>query len=118
MVDVLIVEDTPSQAALLETFLTDDHTVVGTAASSAEAVKLAMTTDPDVVLMDLNLDDGTGFEATKEIKSAKPALPIIISSVVVGEGTKDRAFEVGADAYLNKPYPKAELLETIEEAVS
>lgn len=118
MADILIVEDTDVQAALLREFVSDTHVVAGRASTSAEAVKLALTESPDVVLMDLNLDDGTGFGATAEIKSVNDTIPVIVSTVAVGDEAKDRAFEAGADAYLTKPYTQAELLETIDRILS
>lgn len=115
MAEVLIVEDTGLQTALIRGFLSGAHTVVGTAGTAERAIELTRETDPDVVVMDLRLEEGTGIEATEEIKSSRPETTIIVSTVSVDQEIRQRVFEAGAEGYLNKPYTKAELLDAIEE---
>ncbi len=114
MATVMIVEDTDVQAALLRGFVRERHTVVGTVGGADEAVQLARETIPDVVVMDLNLREGNGIEATASIKSLDAAIPIIISTVHVSDGIRERALEAGADAYLFKPYAQEDLLAAID----
>jgi len=118
MADVLLVEDTDIQVALLERFVAGRHEVVGTAATSTEAIELADATAPDVVLMDLALEEGSGIEATAAITDSQPTTSVIISTVGLGTDTKERAMAAGADAYLTKPYSSQELLETIDQVLS
>lgn len=113
MVAVMIVEDADVQAALLRGFLRESHTVVGTVGEADEAVQLAQETTPDVVVMDLNLREGNGIEATASIKSLDPAIPVIISTVHVSDEVREQALEAGADAYLFKPYSQEDLLTAI-----
>jgi two-component system chemotaxis response regulator CheY len=117
MASVLIVEDTDVQAALLRGFVRGTHSVVGTAQGADEAVRVALETDPDVVVMDLNLEEGNGIDATAAIKSLENSIPVIISTVHVNDEVKEQAVEAGADEYLFKPYGKRELLQAIDRVV-
>lgn len=117
MATVLIVEDTDVQAALLREFVRGRHSVVGTAQGADEAVRITLETDPDVVVMDLNLEEGNGIDATAAIKSLEKPIPVIISTVHVNDKVKQEAFEAGADEYLFKPYGKQELLQAIDRVI-
>jgi two-component system chemotaxis response regulator CheY len=117
MADVLLVEDTGLQAMLIKRFLSDAHTVVGTAETAKTAVELAQTTQPDAVVMDLRLAGGNGIEATKKIKSMQPAPAVIVSTVAIDQEIRQQAFAAGADEYLTKPYQKPDLLAAIEESL-
>ncbi len=114
MADVLIVEDTEAQAGLIGGFVSDRHTITGWAQTSQEAVSLVQETDPDAVVMDLNLKEGDGIEATRMIKAYDDSIPVIISTVNVGDGIKQEALDAGGDAYLTKPYGQDELLAALE----
>ena len=118
MADVLIVEDTGLQAALIKGFLSGAHSVVGTADTAARAVELADETAPDAVVMDLRLAAGDGIEATREITADRPATAVVISTVSADPDTRQRAFDAGADEYLVKPYTRADLLTAIEESLA
>ena len=117
MADVLIVEDTGLQAALIKGFLSGTHSVVGTAGTAARAVELTVETAPDAVVMDLRLAEGNGIESTREIKSTRPEPAVIVSTVTVDQETRRAVFEAGASRYLTKPYPKEDLLTAIEESL-
>ena len=117
MTDVLIVEDIGLQQALLRGFLSGVHTIVGTAETAVEAVALARETDPDAVVMDLNLAEGNGLDATRRIKALDAEIRVVVSTVTVSQETKQAAFEAGADAYLSKPYSRDDLLDAIERGL-
>lgn len=117
MTDVLIVEDIGLQQSLLRGFLSGVHTIVGTAETAAEAVALARETDPDAVVMDLNLAEGNGLDATRRIKALDSEIRVVVSTVTVNQETKQAAFEAGADAYLSKPYSQDDLLDAIERGL-
>ena len=116
MVDVLLVEDTDMQRALLRGFLTPEHTVVGVATTGEEAIRQADRTAPDVVVMDVDLPGTDGIEATRAIKRGSPDVAVVMSTAMVTDETRDRATDAGADAYLTKPFSKDDLLATIDEA--
>ncbi|WP_280536660.1 response regulator [Halopenitus sp. POP-27] len=118
MVDVLLVEDTDMQRALLYGFLIPEHTVVGVATTGDEAIREADRTAPDVVVMDIDLPGTDGIEATRAIKRASPDVAVVMSTAMVSDESRERAAGAGADAYLMKPFSKKDLLDTITEACS
>lgn len=113
MANVLIVEDTETQAGLVKGFLSGQHTVAGWARTATEAVSLAEETDPDAVVMDLNLKEGNGIEATEMVKSYDEDISVIISTVKVNDAVKQRALDAGGDVYLTKPYGRDKLLDAL-----
>lgn len=68
--------------------------------------------------MDLRLKEGNGIEATAEIKAARPATTVVVSTVTVDQRTRRRVFETGADKYLSKPYTREDLLTAVEEGLA
>lgn len=114
MATVLIVEDTELQAALVQRFLRAEHTVVGRAQTATGAAAAAEKSNPDAVVMDLNLEDSDGIEATKKIKAYDEDIPVIISTVNVNEEVKQRALDAGGDEYLTKPYSQDDLLNALD----
>ncbi|MDA3945014.1 MAG: PAS domain S-box protein [Bacteroidetes bacterium] len=115
---VLIAEDDPSSSLYLETILKGigaEVMVTRTGRETVEAVKL----NPDIsfVLMDIKMPDGSGLEATREIRKTKPRLPIIAQTAYALSGDEERAIEAGCNAYLTKPIRRPKLLELIKQIV-
>jgi two-component system chemotaxis response regulator CheY len=74
--------------------------------------------EPEIILMDLNLERGSGIEATEAIDALETDHGIVVSTVDVGGETRSRAMAAGADAYLTKPYSQDALLDAIERVLS
>jgi len=87
-----------------------DLVVVGGAASVAEAVHQCALLEPDIVLMDFSLPDGTGVEATQAILAARPQTKIVFLTVHEEDENLFEAIRCGAKGYLLKNTPIAELL--------
>ncbi|MBK6691470.1 MAG: response regulator [Myxococcales bacterium] len=113
---VLVVEDEPSMAKFLRTSLSTEGYRVVLAATGAEALALARTHNPDVVLLDLGLPDMDGMDVTKALREWSTR-PIIIISARGQEEDKVRALDVGADDYLTKPFGTSELLARMRVAL-
>jgi two-component system KDP operon response regulator KdpE len=71
---------------------------------------------PDVVVLDLGLPDGDGFEVLAALRTWSP-VPVLVLSVRAGEAEKVRAFDLGADDYVVKPFGMPELLARIRAAL-
>ena len=112
--------------------LVDDHEVVrdgvkrildkqpgavtfGEASTAPEALELVREQDWDVVLLDISLGDRDGLEVLKEIKHLRPRLPVLILSMHSEELFARRALKAGADGYITKNSPRAELAEAVEK---
>ena len=117
-ITVLLVEDhllvSEGLAAIVNA--TRDLKVVGTAATAAEAVRQAMLQQPDVVVMDSHLPDGSGAEIARRIRDGQPAVPIIFLSADESEAAMIAAVRAGACAYLPKSRATADVVESIRSA--
>jgi DNA-binding NarL/FixJ family response regulator len=92
--------------------------VAGHAADGAEAVRLALAVDPDVVLMDIAMPVMDGFQATKQIRKQKPTACILMLTGSNSRTDVDRAREAGAAGYVTKDRIAAELIDAILEVVT
>lgn len=118
-IKVLVVDDHEMVrrgiCAYLET--EDDLEVVAQAKSGQEAIALAKEHLPDVILMDLIMADGTGIEASQEIKKDLPNIQIIILTSYIDEKLIFPALEAGALSYLLKTAQANEIVSAIRLAV-
>jgi NarL family two-component system response regulator LiaR len=95
----------------------DDLEVVGQAGSGRSAAEMARKLKPDVILMDLIMEHGTGVEATTEIKRDLPDVQIIILTSYIDENLIFPALEAGALSYLLKTSQADEIVDAIRLAV-
>ena len=103
-VSVLIVDDQAPfrMAAAAVVNATPGFRVVGEAASGEEAVETAARLHPDLVLMDINMDEMNGIDATREIVHAQPGTVVMLLSTYQRRDVPTEALEVGAAAYVDK----------------
>jgi two-component system nitrate/nitrite response regulator NarL len=90
-----------------------DFAVIGEAGSVQEAIAMARTLRPDLVLMDFTLPDGTGLDATRAILSACPETQIVFLTVHEDDERLFAAVRSGARGYMLKNVPVAKLLERL-----
>jgi DNA-binding NarL/FixJ family response regulator len=112
VIRVVIVDDHPIVRAGLVGLVesADDLEVVGTGATGLDAVDLATSLAPDVVLMDLRMPGLDGDEATARILAAVPATRVVILTTYENDDAILSAIGAGASGYLLKAAPEAELL--------
>ena len=115
MVRVLIVDDHLLFAEALEAILSLDGRieVIGRAADGPEAVNLASSLNPDVVLMDLSMPRGDGFDATRRIHEAIEGTRVLVLTGSASTSDIDRAREAGADGYFTKDQIADDLVRAI-----
>jgi len=113
---VLVVEDEQSMQKFLRASLTAQGYRVVEASTGRQALELARTHNPDLVLLDLGLPDMDGMEVTKGFR-AWSRRPVIVISARGQEEDKVRALDVGADDYLTKPFGTGELMARIRVAL-
>ena len=101
---VLLVDDMPQVLRDLRQLLelSGVITIVGEAQDGSQAVKLAAQLAPDAAVMDLEMPEMAGYEATRQIKAQVPGVRVIILSVHAGAEEQERAREAGADAFVTK----------------
>lgn len=106
---VLVVEDELKIRELLRSYLEREGWAVLTTGSGAEAIRLATTASPDLVVLDLGLPDVPGETVAAEIRRAS-ATPILMLTAKAGEGDRIRGLELGADDYVTKPFSPREVV--------
>ncbi len=101
---VLVVDDQLPfrRAARTVVELTPGFEMVGDAASGAEAVEMVAALEPDLVLMDINMDPMNGIEATRRITAAVPATVVVLLSTYDADDLPADARDCGAAAYVHK----------------
>jgi two-component system KDP operon response regulator KdpE len=113
---ILVVEDETPMRRFLRTALTAQDYRVIEAASGKEALAVATTHNPDVILLDLGLPDIDGIELTRQVREWS-RVPVIVISARGREADKVAALDAGADDYLTKPFAVGELLARIRVAL-
>jgi DNA-binding NarL/FixJ family response regulator len=117
---VLIADDHRLFAQALEAILAADPRieVAGHARDGREAVELAESLDPDVILMDIAMPAMDGFQATRVIRKGNPSACILMLTGSNSRSDVDRARKAGAAGYVTKDRIAAELIDAIVEVVS
>src|SRR5262245_65422684 len=92
---------------------TDDIVVTAEAASVREAVDEAARTRPDVIVMDVRLSDGSGIEATREIRAARPATQVLMLTSFADDEALFASIMAGASGYVLKQVKSNDLLQAI-----
>ncbi len=116
---VLIVEDEPHIVLSLEFLLRREGYETASAADGEEGLALVRSLKPDVVLLDIMMPKRNGYEVCQAIK-ADPELrgiPVIMVSAKAQEVAVLKGLELGAAAYIAKPFGNAEVLEAIRAAL-
>jgi two-component system KDP operon response regulator KdpE len=113
---LLVVEDDPSMRRFLRASLGAHPFKVIEAASLKEALALAASQPPELVLLDLGLPDGEGVDLVRQVRSWS-RVPIIVLSARTDEADKVAALDAGADDYLTKPFSMNELLARLRVAL-
>jgi DNA-binding NarL/FixJ family response regulator len=116
-IKVLIADDHRLFADALEAILTTDERfeVVGKAHDGEAAVRLAGTTKPDVVLMDIAMPRVDGVEATRRIRKRRKATAVLMLTGSNSRNDIDRARKAGAAGYVTKDHIASHLVEAIAE---
>lgn len=116
---VLVVEDNTDNLRLITYALQHAGYTVVTAASGAEGVAKALAERPLFVIMDINLPDFDGLEATRRIRAseANGDLPIVAITSYAMSGDKDKILEAGCTAYFEKPIDPLTIVASIHRAI-
>ena len=111
---ILVIEDDPSILRGLQINLGMEGYAVRSAMDGETGLQLALTERPDLVVVDVMLPRIGGLEVVREIRKARPDLPLLILSAKGQEGDKVAGLKLGADDYLTKPFGLKELLARID----
>jgi two-component system cell cycle response regulator CtrA len=113
----LLIEDDRATAQSIEFMLKTDGLNVFTTDLGEEGVDLGKLYDYDIIVLDLNLPDMSGFEVLRSLRVSKVKTPILILSGNAGMENKVKGLGLGADDYMTKPFHRDELLARIQAIV-
>jgi two-component system cell cycle response regulator CtrA len=114
---VLLIEDDSAMARSIELMLRSEGLNVYTTDLGEEGIDLGKLYDYDIIVLDLQLPDMSGFEVLKALRVAKVQTPVLILSGNAIVEAKVKALGFGADDYMTKPFHKDELVARIQAVV-
>ncbi len=116
---ILIVEDNPLNMKLLRDVLDAHGYATITTELGGVALALARQHCPDLILMDLQLPDVSGFDAVRQLKAhqATRAIPVIAVTAFALLGDEERALMSGCDGYVAKPIMLRDFLDVVEKFI-
>src|SRR5437763_13412111 len=114
---VLLIEDDGPTARSIELMLKSENFNVYATHLGEEGIDLGKLYDYDIILLDLNLPDLSGFEVLRSLRVSKVRTPILILSGFAGIEDKVKGLGFGADDYVTKPFHKGELVARIHAIV-
>ena len=114
---VLLIEDDSATAQSIELMLKSESFNVYTTNLGEEGTDLGKVYDHDMILLDLNLPDMSGFDVLRKLRVAKVRTPILILSGLAAIEDKIKGLGYGADDYMTKPFHKDELVARIHAIV-
>lgn len=114
--NILLVDDNPDNLRLLATMLELRGYAVRKSLSGRMALQAALRDPPDLILLDINMPEMNGYEVCQELKLVEKTqnIPIIFISAIDHLNDKVRAFELGAQDYITKPFQELEVLARIK----
>ena len=96
----------------------DDLEVVGEASSAGEVMSLAAACEPDVVVMDVRMPDGSGVDACRQLRSERPETQVMMLTSYDDDNALFAAIMAGAAGYVLKQTPAPELVASIRQVAS
>jgi DNA-binding response OmpR family regulator len=111
---VLVIEDDPAIRRGLCDALAFAGYAVRECARGDEALDVALSSSPDLLLLDVLLPGRDGFEILSELRTSHPQLPVIMLTARGAEDDRVRGLKLGADDYVVKPFSATELLARVE----
>ena len=109
MAKILVIEDENRMAELLKRGLEESGHTVGTATNVSEGLRMFAYEKQDIIISDIMLPDGSGFDLCRDIRRQNETVPILILTALGTTDDKLEGFDSGADDYMVKPFDFREL---------
>ncbi|MGR3179381.1 MAG: response regulator [Candidatus Anammoxibacter sp.] len=119
-IEILLVEDSPTQAIEVQHFLEGYHYTVSVAQTGKKALDFLKTSKPSVIISDIVMPEMDGYELCRLIKdnNATNDIPIVLLTTLSDPGDIIHGLAAGAEDYILKPFDKKDLLNKIEQVLS
>ena len=114
---ILVVDDEPDMVSTCARLLKRLGYNCLTAQDGPEAIRVIDDQHPDLVVTDLHLPVGDGFEVSRYVRRSQPKTPVIVITAYHTPDTVGQAYANGATAYLAKPFSNAEFSEAVQRAL-
>lgn len=113
---ILLAEDNEFTAETMQDYLLFHGYRVNLARNGLEVIEFALSTQPDLIIMDIQMPGMNGFEATQRLRleATTAQTPIIALTALAMSGDRERCLNAGANAYFSKPISLRQLMETIQ----
>ena len=120
MAKIVIVDDHPvtRDGLMMRLGLEEDLNVCGEASDINDALELVASTKPDLAVVDVSLETGSGIELVKELKARFPELRILVWSMYDESLYAERAIQAGASGYINKKHVREEIVNAIRTVLA
>jgi CheY-like chemotaxis protein len=115
---ILLAEDSPDNVILIKTYLRNTNFKVSIASNGLEAVELATKNAYDLILMDIQMPEMDGYEATQKLREAHITIPVIALTAHALAEHKANAINAGFDEYLTKPIRRDVLMKVLNQHLS
>lgn len=115
---ILVVEDVESNYLFLETLISKTKAKISWAKTGKQALEFCNSIQPDIILMDIQLPELNGYDATKLIRKKNPTIPIIAQTAYAFAGEKEKIINSGCNDYITKPIKPKTLMDTINKYFS
>lgn len=111
---ILVIEDDPTVRTLVKAVLEHRGNQVSVAETASEGEKIALADPFDMIILDLRLPDGNGYDVCSRIRDKEISTPVLVLSAEHETDVKVKVLNAGADDYLTKPFNSDELMARIE----
>jgi PAS domain S-box-containing protein len=110
---ILVVEDNAESRTIIKSYLLPTNATIIEIPDGNKIIEVLKNNHIDLILLDLGLPGKDGYQVLEEIREFDDRLPVIIESALAMPDQKSRAFELGCDDYINKPYSRDDFLNKI-----
>jgi len=119
MAKVLIADDSRFQVQMVASWLTPKGFEVIFAVDALQTWMMALRSNPDLILLDINMPGGTGIEVLKRLRMSSKTqhIPVIVVSGDENPGTESKARSLGATEFLHKPVEQEQLCASVDRAL-
>lgn len=115
MAKILVVDDSPTDRALIRETLENGGHQISSANDGTEALGVIERERPDLVLLDVVMPGDNGFKICRKLKKSMSGLRVVLVTSKDGESDKFWGMKQGADGYLTKPFEASELLQVVRQ---